>query len=170
MHTPVSIYAKKQFLQWFIAHYPPNAQEINWFLEDLIEDERALFYLHFVRHIENCPKGIIISTQTFDDLSFLFFKGSVQTSDVYTAYHEFHLYNEEKFYIQVNFPQQLYHPLYEAVLEEEDILLEKDKIQAETLLQHLLEQGKKDLLKHEIDKALDNSDNKKFIIYTEQLK
>src|SRR5690625_3045213 len=118
MHTSVSIYAKKQFLQWFISHYPTNSHEINWFLEDLLEDERALFYLRFVRHIENCPKGIIISTQTFADLSFLFFKGSVQTTDVYTAYHEFNLYNEEKLYIQVNFIQQIYHTIYEDFLKE----------------------------------------------------
>src|SRR5690625_5246986 len=136
MQTSVSIQAKKQFLQWFISHYTVNIKEVNWFFEELLEDERALFYLHFVQQIEDCPKGIIISTQTMDDLSFKFFKGSVETSDVYTAYHELNLYHEEKFYIKVNFPHKHYHPLYRAVLEEETLLLEKDKIYAENLLQH----------------------------------
>lgn len=170
MQNPVSIQAKKQFLQWFISHYKMNTQEVNWFLEDLIEDERALFHLHFVQDIEHCPKGIIISTHVPDDVSFLFFKGSVQTNDVYTAYHELHLYHEEAFYVQINFPQSNLHSLYKAVLEEEMMQREKDKVYAEQLLKHLLMQGEKQTLEREVNEALDSSDSAKFIHYSTQLK
>ncbi|MEI3610781.1 YpiB family protein [Pseudogracilibacillus sp. SO30301A] len=169
MSAPISIQSKKHFLQWFISHYNVKVQEINWFLEDLLVDERALQNVHFVSDTEYCPKGIIISTLE-EDRNFLFFKGNVRTNDVYTAYHELHLYHEEAFYIQINFPEKNSHPLYKAVIEEELMQLEIDKQYAESLLNELLVKGKVKYLLQEINKALDHKDNDKFFRYSSELK
>src|SRR5690625_3815497 len=114
MQIRVSIKSKKLFLHWLIHHEILKTAEINWFLEELLVDERTLSHVHFVSNIEHCPKGIIISTQAENKDSFLFFKGSIQTTDIYTAYHELHLYHEEPFYVQVTLPQEEEHPLYQA--------------------------------------------------------
>ncbi|HLR71890.1 MAG TPA: YpiB family protein [Pseudogracilibacillus sp.] len=170
MQVPVSIQTKKLFLQWFISHYKMKNEEIIWLFEDLLENERALFYLHFVQDITYCPKGIIISTQALNNLSFLFFKGHVQTNDVYTAYHELHLYDEEACYIQINLPIHEQNYLFEAVLEEEFLFRENDKITAEHLLNHLEGEGEKRLFKQEINKALDELDYNRFLYYSNRLK
>ncbi len=169
MSAPISIQSKKHFLQWFISHYNVKVQEINWFLEDLVVDERALQNLHFVHDIKHCPKGIIISTLE-EDRNFLFFKGNVRTNDVYTAYHELHLYHEEAFYIQIDFPEKNSHPLYKAVIEEELLQLEMDKQYTESLLNELLVKGKEKYLHQEINKALDHKDINKFFHYSSKLK
>ena len=170
MQISVSIQAKKHFLQWFISHYQIETEEINWFIENLIEDERALFYLNFVQNIKQCPKGIIISILQTEKLFFQFFKGAVQTNDVYTVYHELHLYQDEPMYIQINFPQKDTNILYQAVLEEDAFQTEQDQFNAEKILTYLLSQGKKEYVKREIDNALDQRDLKKFNRFSKKLK
>lgn len=169
MQIPASVHAKKLFLQWFLSKFKIKTQEISWFLEDLTEDERSLANLHFVRNIDHCPKGVIISTRA-NDVPFVFFKGAVQTNDVYTAYHELHLYHEEAFYIQMDFPKKHSHPLYKAVLGEEKAQMEKDRSRAEKLLLHLLDKGKEESLKREINNALDRSDYESFLLHSQKLK
>lgn len=56
MKFPVSIQDKKDFLHWFIQYQNIEAHDMNWFLNDLLDDERALFYVHFVQNIQYCPK------------------------------------------------------------------------------------------------------------------
>ncbi len=170
MQLPVSIQAKKYFLHWFISSYHINSEEINWFLEDLLEDEQALLNIHFVSNIEHCPKGIIISTKETNNASFIFFKGAIQTEDVYTAYHELHLYNEEAFYVQIDFPERERHPLYQYVLEEEKNQSAKDSQSANELLHFLLIKGKHNYLQGKIDRALESGDKQSFLHYSNQLK
>ncbi|MEI3604741.1 YpiB family protein [Pseudogracilibacillus sp. SE30717A] len=170
MQLPISIQAKKYFLKWFIRYFDIHSDDINWFLEDLLEDEQALLNIHFVRNIEHCPKGVIISTQESNNTSFTFFKGAIQTEDVYTAYHELHLYYEEAFYVQINFPECESHPLYKCVLEEEKIQTEKDSQYANDLLQFLLVKGKKQYFEEKIDEALQKGDKQSFFYYSTKLK
>lgn len=170
MKIPVSIQHKKDFLQWFIQHCKIERHEMNWFLNDLVEDERALFYVHFVQDIEYCPKGIIISASHSKEISFLFFKGNVQTEDVYTAYHELQLYQDEAIYFQVNFPRSEGNELYQSVLEDDISVLQQTKIVTEELLSHSLLVGKKRFLEKEINKALENNDYEKFMYYSAQYK
>lgn len=170
MHISVSIQDKKDFLKWFIQHHNIEAHEMNWFLEELIDDERALFYVHFVQDIQYCPKGIVITTTETEDVSFLFFKGNVQTEDVYTAYHELQLYQDEAIYVQMNFPQRTKNRLYQTVLEDDVSFYQQTKAVTEKLLAHSLLVGRKNFLEQEINKALENLDYEKFMMYSSQLK
>jgi len=170
MKIPVSIQKKKDFLQWFMQTYNIEAYEMNWFLQELLENERVLFHVHFVQEIQYCPKGIIISTDETNDVNFLFFKENVQTNDVYTAYHELHLYYNEAFYIQMNFPYSKQNNLYQNVLENEISYDYKMKEQTEEILTHLLYEGKVKYVKKEIDNALANGNVEKFLHYSTILK
>lgn len=145
-------------------------EELEWFLQDLIDDEQILAKLHFVRDIEHCPKGMIISTSGVSGLSFLFFKGEVYTEDIYTAYHELQLYRDEVCFIKVDLPHYLQNSLYSSLLEDEVNEKMNDRVEADRLLAHLLLQGQIERLEAEINEALDERDNVKFNELTNKLK
>lgn len=169
MRVPVSLKYKRRFLQWFMSNQLTEDDEVSWLLADLLADERALRRIQFVEEIEEYPKGMIISTLPEEE-PFLFFKGSVKSRNIYTAYHEFQLYSEEAIYINFNFPLAHKNRLYYLLLREERANAKRDQAIASHLLGHLLEKGKKEHLKNEIDEALLAQDYDKFMYYSSQLK
>src|SRR5699024_10160377 len=86
LNSSVSVQEKKLFLEWLLYQFDPG--EIEWLLEEIVQDENKLSIIRFVEHIEDCPKGIRISISESTGIRFLFFKGSIKTRDVYTAFHE----------------------------------------------------------------------------------
>ena len=92
--------------------YLSEEDEVFWLLEDIITDAQVLQRLQFVKDIDEYPKGMLISTLQ-DERPFLFKKGSVTTENVYTAFHELHLYEQEQIFLQVNFPQADSNRLYQ---------------------------------------------------------
>lgn len=165
----VKIIQKKYFLKWIKENFYLEEEELDWFLEDLIEDDQLLEKLHFVQDIEHCPKGIIITSSGIQSLSFLFFKGGVYTEDVYTAYHELQLYREEAFFIKVNLPNIYDHRLYHALLEDDMMEKEKDEKIADQLLSQLLLEGKVKRVETAINQALDDGDVHRFKELSNQL-
>lgn len=170
MKTSVSIQEKQAFLKWFMQYIEIESYEMNWFLQDLMDDERALLYVHFVQDVQFCPKGIIISTTERNDTSFLFFKGNVYTDDVYTAYHELHLYHDEAIYFQMNFPNSSDNTLLKTVLEDDKSFIYQTKLVTEEILELASIEGKKNYIKKEINKALENLDYDNFMYYSTLLK
>lgn len=149
--------------------YLSEEDEVFWLLEDIITDAQVLQRLQFVKDIDEYPKGMLISTLQ-DERPFLFKKGSVTTENVYTAFHELHLYEQEQIFLQVNFPQADSNRLYQILLKEEQAHQKRDRVVATFLLEHLLRKERKSFLKKEIDQALDERDYEKFIYYSELLK
>lgn len=166
---PSSLKYKKRFLRWFMNNQLPEDSDVNWFIEDLLVDEQALSRIRFVDHIEASPKGIVISTIP-DDQLFTFFKGAVQSDNVYTAYHELQLYDDEPFYVQIKFPHIEKNRLYQMLLREERTATRKNKAIATHLLAHLLKAEKKALILQKIDWALDTKNETMFRHYSEELK
>lgn len=165
---PSSLKYKKRFLRWFMNNQLAEDSDVNWFIEDLLVDEHALSRIRFVDQIEASPKGIVISTIPEDD-PFIFFKGVVQSDNVYTAYHELQLYDDEPFYVQVKFPQIEKNRLYQMLLREERTAVRKNRAIATHLLEHLLQTEKKELLSQKIDWALDTKNEAMFRHYSEEL-
>jgi len=165
---PSSLKYKKRFLRWFMNNQLAEDSDVSWFLEDLLIDEHALERIRFVEQIDASPKGIIISTYPEDE-PFVFFKGAVQSDNVYTAYHELQLHEDEPFYVQVKFPEIEKNRLYQILLREERTAERKNKAVATHLLNHLLQSEKKQLILQKIDWALDTKNAEMFQYYSEQL-
>lgn len=165
---PSSLKYKKRFLRWFMNNQLTEDSDVNWFIEDLLVDEQALSRIHFVEQIEASPKGIVISTMPEDE-PFIFFKGAVESRNVYTAYHELQLYDNEPFYIQIRFPHIEKNRLYQMILREERTAIRKNKAIATHLLEHLLQTEKKELILQKIDWALDTKNEAMFRHYSEML-
>lgn len=166
---PSSIKYKKRFLRWFITHQLTEEDDVSWFLDDLLVDERALLRIRFVENIEASPKGMIISTMP-GEKPFLFFKGSIKTENVYTAYHELQLHEDEPFYVKIKFPSIEKNRLYQMLLREERSYEKRNKAVATHLLNHLLYQEEKQSLIEKIDWALDTKNKEMFNYYSNQLK
>src|SRR5699024_4642980 len=169
MELSVSVQDKKNFLQWFMQTYRIESHEMEWFLEELIIDDRILDYVHFVERIEDCPKGIIMTKGQSETFTFTFFKGNVSTEDVYTAYHEIHLYQQENLFIQVNFPENEYHAFYQAVLEADEAFQQYAKETTEELLEGILLDAKINDLKAKVNHALEVGNKEAFMAYSRQL-
>lgn len=156
-------------MKWFMNQFLSEEDEVYWLLEDMITDSQVLQRLQFVKEIDEYPKGIIIST--FDDeRPFVFKKGTVTTDNVYTAFHELHLYDQDQIFVQVHFPQADSNRLYQILLKEEQTNQKRDRVIATFLLEHLLRKERKSFIMKEIDRALDEQDYEKFIHYSNLLK
>lgn len=166
---PSSLRYKKRFLRWFLDTKLAEDSDVSWFIEDLLVDEHALNRVRFVDRINENPKGIVISTLPEDE-PFIFFKGAVQSDNVYTAYHELQLHDDEPFYVQIKFPQIEKNRLYQMLLREERAASKKNKAIATHLLEHLLQMEKKSLILQKIDWALDTKNETMFHYYADQLK
>src|SRR5699024_102061 len=162
VQSPVSIQTKQAFLQWFVTHHGDGNPELDWFIRELIADERALFYVHFVDTIQYCPKGMILDVTNGKHISFRFFKEHIESDDVYTAYHELNLYHQEAFFIHIQFPNNLRPKLYETVLENNQSYDYDIQEETDNLLDYLLANGKEKYVKQEIDLALENGDKERF--------
>lgn len=170
MDVSVSIQEKKDFLTWFIQKHEMLSDELNWFIQDLLDDHRTLEYVHFVERVEDCPKGIVITIRQDGDLSFLFFKGKVRTNDIYTAYHELQLYQEDHIFVKVNFPDDRRNTLYQAVLEADHAFRREVKQVTEQLLHKVATEGEITILQQEIDRSLLEKDYESFMYFTSRLK
>lgn len=170
MTVPVSNEKKRAFLHWFMRHHKVEAHDMDWFLKDLLDDEQALIHLHFVDDITDCPKGIIITSHLNEQITFQFFKGKVRTDNVYTAYHEMNLYQEEPIFIQITFPFCSQNSLYQEVIED-DVQTKLDiKSTTEKILNQTLKQGRREFLMKEINLALEKRNQEQFMYYSSQLK
>ena len=166
--VPSSIRNKKRFLRWFIETHLTNDDDVSWFLDDLLLDEKTLLRMRFVEQIDSSPKGFVISTLPEDEL-FLFFKGQVRSDNVYTAYHELQLYDDELFFVQIKFPAMERNRLYQMLLREERTFEKRNKAIATHLLNHLLQKEKEALINQKINWSLDTKNKKMFDYYTNLL-
>lgn len=169
MNISVTVREKKEFLTWLMDYLKQESYEINWFLNDLYENEYALEHICFVPNVKDFPKGILLAKGLQDHVTFHFFKGNVRTSDVYTAYHELQLYHTEQFYIQVDLPESQINTLYYTVLGPEADFGEKIKRNTDELLNTLLYTGRQSFLNKKINWALEQGNHDAFIFYSNQL-
>lgn len=176
MSAPVSVNEKKDFIRWFLNHYQLKRRECVWILNYLMSHDQLMEKVHFVEQAQYCPKGLVMSTHCVDEVPFRFYKENVMTTDAEKSFHDIRLNREEDIFIQLNFHASNKAHQYAAVLEENPYMpkslqiSEKERLIAERFLADSIEKFQKDLLLQKIDEALDNHDEKMFILLTEQLK
>ncbi|AEH53605.1 Protein of unknown function UPF0302 [Heyndrickxia coagulans 2-6] len=98
------------------------------------------------------------------------------TTDAEKSFHDIRLNREEDIYIQLNFKKSQLSYQYAAVLEEnpympKDLHInETDRQMAEKLLEKSMKDFKRNKLREEIDKALDEKDYSRFVELSGEMK
>ncbi len=176
MSALVSVNEKKDFIRWFLNHYQLKRRECVWILNYLMSHDQLMEKVHFVEQAQYCPKGLVMSTHCVDEVPFRFYKENIMTTDAEKSFHDIRLNREEDIFIQLNFHASNKAHQYAAVLEENPYMpknlqiSEKERLIAERFLAESIEKFQQDLLLQKIDEALDNHDEKEFLMLTEQLK
>lgn len=177
MTTTVTVEAKKDFIRWILKHYSLKRRECVWILDYLIVHGDLLKNVHFTDEVHHCPRGIVMTTTSMDNIPFRFFKGNGMTADAEKAFHDIRLNPNDKMYIQINFPNKYNNPEYAAVHEENphDTTIDWKKIEgdrkiAEEFLNHMSKSLHQNALMLQIDEALDNNNKELFMELTSKLK
>ncbi len=171
----VSVDAKKDFVRWFLKRYKLKRRECVWILNYLLSHETLLENVHFTDEAHYCPRAMVISTTKSESIPFRFYKGNLMTADAEKAFHDLRLYENDKMYIQLNFPKNNVCPDYASVREENPFLpsylqvSEADKKIAEQLVEESIESMTRDKLQKEIDEALDQNDKERFLMLVDLL-
>lgn len=175
MDTRISVHDKKVFLRWFLKNYQLKRRESVWILNYLINHESILETVHFIREVKDCPRGMIITAQCSEAVSFRFYKNHIMTTDAEKSFHDIRMNRTEPIYIQLNFKNSHQSPNYAAVMEEsphdnENMVLTMNEItDLEQLLDSVLYKTQRQILWKKIDQALDNRELESFIEYSRQL-
>ncbi|MDY0408312.1 ReoY family proteolytic degradation factor [Virgibacillus soli] len=168
MQAPISVKDKKSFIVWFLNHYQLKKRESVWILNYIVNHEDILKNTHFVSDAKFCPRSIVMSSYCSDQIPFRFYKNHVVTTDAEKSFHDIRMNRHKELYIQLNFKNAHQTPNYVSVLEDnpfipdEYFITKKDKEIAQQLLDKVLYESKRDMLKRAIDQALDQNDRHAF--------
>lgn len=175
MNTPIRSHEKKSFIFWFLNQYQTKLRESNWILTYLANHNNILRNVHFVRNAKFCPRSIIISSKCSDGVAFRFYRNQLVTTDAEKAFHDIRLNPFEPLFVELDFHKWNQNPQYAAVLEENPFLEDdyfitnKDRKQADEILNYTLQLHKREELVKAIDQALDNRNQTEFLILSEKL-
>lgn len=171
----ISVEAKKEFLRWFLKRYQLKRRECVWILNYLISHEKNLENVSFTDDALHCPRALVISTSKSSEIPFRFYRGTMMTADPEKTYNDMSRYENEKLYIQLNYPDKHKCSMYATVFEDNDFLVNTDvdksvKQDAEKLIIEMEERLIGWSFNTLINMALDEGDNKAFMRWTEESK
>ena len=175
MTAMVPVATKKEFVRWFLKRYKLKRRECVWILNYLLSHEQILQNVHFTDEAHYCPRAMIISTTKSESIPFRFYKGNLMTADAEKSFHDLRLHEDEKMYIQLNFPNSHSCPQYASVREENPFLpsylqvSEMDRKTAERLVEESIAAMTKETLMKGINEALDTNDKERFIVLSSLL-
>ena len=110
---------------------------------------------------------MIISTMKSESIPFRFYKGNLMTADAEKSFHDLRLHEDEKMYVQLNFPNSHLCPQYASVREENPFLpsylqvSEIDRKTAERLVEESITIMTEETLMKGINEALDMNDKER---------
>ncbi|RDW22053.1 ReoY family proteolytic degradation factor [Oceanobacillus chungangensis] len=175
MNTPISINDKKSFIQWFLNHYQLKKRESVWILNYLVNHKELLMNVHFVHDVKFTPRGIIMTAHCSDEVPFRFYKNQLVTTDAEKTFHDIRLNQHDDLYIQLNFKNANQNAYYASIMEDNPFIpddyfiTKKEKDIAKQILDKTVFDYKRNTLLKEIDQALDEMDQEKFITLSSQL-
>ncbi|AYC29396.1 ReoY family proteolytic degradation factor [Paenisporosarcina cavernae] len=168
MPASVSAVEKKEFVRWFLSKFELKRRECVWILNYMLSHDEILRHVHFVEEAHYCPRAMVMSVTDSSGIPFRFYKGNLMTSDAEKSFHDMRLNPKEPLYIQLNFPLFPPSPEYLAVLEENPHypykwqVEEGDKKLANDIVAKSVGEFQEEYLLKEIDRTLDNQDEKRF--------
>ncbi|KHF40324.1 ReoY family proteolytic degradation factor [Halalkalibacter okhensis] len=168
MGNIIPVVDKKEFLKTFLQQFELKRRECAWLLNYLMSDDELMERVHFVEQAAHTPKALIISAKGVDSIPFSFHKEKHITTDAEKAFHDIRLNQTEDIYIELHFTGARQYPPYLVVLEDNPHIPENIELavafqkEAEWLLDRSLKSFKKEQLLLDIDRALDEQDQKRF--------
>lgn len=164
----VTTESKKEFIKWFQNNYTFKRRECTWMFNHFISNEDVLSRMKFVFNTKSYPNVIIMSTICSDKEPLLYCNQMVKSTDAEKMFHKIRISKDEVFHIQLNFKDNGTCTRYLSILEDE--VMEKEiASKIDIFMDKMLLKGKIELLKKQIDKALDDRDEKEFYKLTNDL-
>ena len=166
-----SLEAKKKFLAWFLNHYSLKKREAVWILNYLLNHEVLLKNIHFVSEVQHAPRGLYFSVTEEATDCFFFYKHGVRVNNPEQAFHELRMNWREDCYIEMVFEESYSVMLGFGVVEMNPYVeWESHEAAVEEGLVYMQQLMLKDQLLIEIDKALEQGNQQRFLELTTQLK
>ncbi len=122
----VSVEKKREFIKWVLDCLSPKGSRGGFsLLYTFGKYERFISRLHFVENAMKYPYGVEISAKESSRPWLACYKPNVTVDDMDAIYNHFST-NDNPIYIQMNFKMKYKHPLYMAVLEDDESSIETD--------------------------------------------
>lgn len=133
MSSSVSVRDKKEFLKWITKNFILKRRESLWILDYLYNHNIMLEKTHFVENVEKTPRGIYMSVQGNQNVSFRFYKNGHTFKDAMQAFHEVRLNWSSPLYIEIDLDDSWDYPEYLAVLEDNPYAKWNDEVPEEVI-------------------------------------
>jgi uncharacterized protein YpiB (UPF0302 family) len=172
MSAKVSLTEKKDFIRWLLNNYQLKRRECVWIFNYLVSHEALLEKVVFVEDgIQNCPRGMIMSTHCVEGVAFKYYKENVMTTDAEKAFHDIRLNRDEPIYVKINFGG-INHVQYVSVIEDNPYVPEvkqkksKDSSEVDKLCEKVLSERELKLLEEKVDESLVTLNKESFMLYS----
>ncbi len=171
----IDVREKKNFLTWMVNHVSFSRREVFWILNYLANHEAILSNVHFVEGANQANRGLQISDLSFDGEPMKLFLEGKEFTDTDQIFHEIRLHWQQPLYLECNFPNSWQNPQYLSVLEDNPALSWNDNVseeivsEVENFLKSQEQEAQVELLKKQIDLALEAGDKEAFLELSDEL-
>ncbi len=174
----ISTTEKSSFLKWFLDHHQLKHREARMFLEHIIKKHHIVENLTFTEKIKVNERTVVISSVNSDEPGFVYYYPQGKSENVSMALSAVMNNPSSKLNIIINFyGKQSNHRYLRLIETKKDSLkiyrqYEQYSKEADALINKLMLEQEKKLLKEQIDEALDKRDEqqfKKLLIKLQQL-
>ena len=173
MNTNITIDKKREFIRWFLNSHQFRKRECVWILNFYLNNEEYLDKLHFVEDASLYQRGMRMATYCVDKPAFSYYENKSMITDPEKVFHAIKLLSDKDFYIELQFHNANKCLEYIEVLEGSSNIDEEIDQEivtyAEKVMNESLEKFKRERLYDEINKALDNRNEKLFMELTNKL-
>ena len=170
----INLIDKKRFLNWLVSHVSFSRREVSWILNYLATHEAILDQVHFVEHVDQTPRGILIQSAEITEPMALYIEGR-RFVDSDQIFHDMRLNWKKPLYIECILPKSWSNELYLGVLEDNPYHSWNDTMDNEMLNKIDLFFAKEDYeqqvtdLYEQVDQALEEGNQEEFYTLSEKL-
>ncbi|MGX7125559.1 YpiB family protein [Enterococcus viikkiensis] len=171
----IEVAEKREFLVWLINNVSFQRREVIWILNYLINHEAILRNVHIVEGALNTKRGIVFRDITQREDSMVLTVEGQQFTNSDQIFHEIRLHWQQPLYLECVFPNSWQNAQYLLVLEDNpenswnDTVSEEIVLEVENYLKRQEKEAQADLLKKQIDLALEDGDKESFLILSDEL-
>lgn len=172
----ISASEKRNFLKWFLDQHRLKRTEARKVLEYMMNNPPILECISFTEHIQLNRKTIVISSVQSDEPGFEFYYNKRKTEDVAIALGELMTNPSDRVNVMIHFYGKMSNHNYLQLIESPAIdnlrqytQYEKDAKEVDAMIKKLVLEQKRQLLKQQIDEALDANNEALFSSLVNQL-
>lgn len=165
---------KREFLVWLINNVSFQRREVIWILNYLINHEAILRNVHIVEQALETKRGLVFRDISQREEAMMFSIEGHQFSNSDQIFHEIRLHWQQPLYLECVFPDSWQNAQYLSVLEDNpelswnDTVSEEIVLEVENYLKYQEQEAQADLLKRQIDMALEDGDKEAFLSLSDE--